>query len=67
MIIRLEEAKYKLQGLEEAVKELGSALKIEKLRENAKTLEEKPLKQTSGTIRKSPELRFRNSSAQRIR
>ena len=41
MIIRLEEAKYKLQGLEEAVKELGSALKIEKLRENAKTLEEK--------------------------
>ena len=41
MIIRLEEAKYKLQGLEEDVKELGSALKIDKLRESAKALEEK--------------------------
>ena len=39
MIIRLEDAKYKLQGLEKDAIELGSALKIEKLKENVKTLE----------------------------
>ena len=41
MIIRLEDAKYKLQGLEEDAKELGSALKIDKLKENVKELEAK--------------------------
>ncbi|MBQ9510088.1 MAG: peptide chain release factor 2 [Clostridia bacterium] len=41
MIIRLEDAKYKLQWLSHDAEELGSALKIEKLRENVKDLEEK--------------------------
>lgn len=54
MIIRLEEAKYKLQGLEEDVKELGSALKIDKLRESAKALERRHLRQTSGMTRRNP-------------
>ena len=39
MIIQLEEAKYKLQGLRENIKELGSALQIEKMREKAAELE----------------------------
>lgn len=43
MIIRLEEAKYKLQGLLKDAQELGSALKIEKLKENVPALEAKTL------------------------
>lgn len=43
MIIRLEEAKYKLQGLLKSAGELGSALKIEKLKENVPALEAKTL------------------------
>ena len=41
MIIRLEEAKYKLQGLLKAAQELGSALKIEKLKALVPELEAK--------------------------
>ena len=43
MIIQLEEARYKLLGLEKDVKELGSAIRIDRLREDAKALEEKTL------------------------
>ncbi len=39
LIIQLEEAKYKLQGMRESIKELGNALQIEKLREKADELE----------------------------
>ena len=40
MIVQLEEAKYKLLGLEEAVKELASAIKIDKLNAKIAELEE---------------------------
>lgn len=57
MIIQLEEARYKLLGLEKDVKELGSAIKIDRLREDAKALEEKTLgdgfwndQETSGKV-----------------
>ena len=43
MIIQLEEAKSKLLALESDVKELGDSLKIERLREQAKTLEAQTL------------------------
>ena len=43
MIIALEEAKYKLQGLRADVVELGSALKIDELRRTADELEAKTL------------------------
>ncbi len=39
LIIQLEEAKYKLQGMRENIKELGSALQVDKLREKADELE----------------------------
>lgn len=39
LIIQLEEAKYKLQGMRDDIKELGSALQIDKLREKADELE----------------------------
>ena len=39
MIIQLEEAKYKLQGMRENIKELGNALRVDKLREKADELE----------------------------
>ncbi len=39
MIIALEDAKYKLIALQDTLKELGSALKIEELREKAAELE----------------------------
>ncbi len=39
LIIQLEEAKYKLQGMRADIEELGSALQIEKLREKADELE----------------------------
>ena len=39
LIIQLEEAKYKLQGMRADISELGSALQIEKLREKADELE----------------------------
>lgn len=41
MIIELEDAKQRLKSLKEDAAELASALKIEKLRENARELEEK--------------------------
>jgi hypothetical protein len=40
LIVQLEEAKYKLLGLEEAVKELASAIKIDKLNAKIAELEE---------------------------
>jgi len=43
LIIALEEAKYKLQGLEEEVKELGSALRVDKLKEEVEELEKQAL------------------------
>ena len=43
MIIQLEEAKSKLLALESDVKELGDSLKIERLRDQAKTLEAQTL------------------------
>ena len=43
MIIQLEEAKSRLLALESDVKELGDSLKIERLREQAKTLEAQTL------------------------
>ena len=46
MIIQLEEAKSKLLALESDVKELGDSLKIERLREQAKTLEAGMIRQT---------------------
>ena len=39
MIIQLEEAKYKLQGMRGDIVDLGSALQIDKLREKAEELE----------------------------
>ncbi len=39
LIIQLEEAKYKLQGMRENIKELGNALRVDKLREKADELE----------------------------
>ncbi len=39
LIIQLEEAKYKLQGMRENIKELGNALQVDKLREKADELE----------------------------
>ena len=41
MIVALEEAKYKLVGLREDIKELGAALRIDELRETAAELEKK--------------------------
>ena len=43
MIIQLEEAKYKLTGFRENIKELGSALRIEQLKEDVASLEEQTL------------------------
>lgn len=43
MIIQLEEAKRTLQGLKGDVEELGSALKIDRLRDEAEELEQKTL------------------------
>ena len=40
MIIALEEAKYKLTGFRDNIKELASALRIDELREKADSLEE---------------------------
>ncbi len=41
MIIALEEAKYKLIGMRDEIKDLGSALRIDSLREEAASLEQK--------------------------
>ena len=41
MIVALEDAKYRLNEMEPVVKELGSALKIDQLRENVTELEQK--------------------------
>lgn len=43
MIIQLEEAKYKLTGFRDNIKELGSALRIEELKKEVAELEEKTL------------------------
>ena len=43
MIIQLEEAKYKLTGFRENIKELGSALRIEDLKKEVEELEKKTL------------------------
>ena len=43
MIIQLEEAKRKLQGMRGDIAELGNALKIEKIAEDAEELEQKTL------------------------
>ncbi len=43
MIIQLEEAKYKLTGFRENVKELGSALRIDQLRDEVAELEKETL------------------------
>ncbi len=43
MIIALEEAKYKLQNLRSQLKELGSALQIDKLKDNCAALEEQTM------------------------
>ena len=39
MIIALEEAKYKLIGMRDDIKDLGSALRIEQLKATAEELE----------------------------
>lgn len=43
MIVALEEAKYKLTGLRPVLKELGSALRVDELREKAAELEKQTL------------------------
>ena len=43
MIIQLEEAKYKLTGFRDNIKELGSALRIDELRKEVEELEKKTL------------------------
>ena len=43
MIIQLEEAKYKLTGFRDNIKELGSALRIDDLRKEVEELEKKTL------------------------
>ncbi len=43
MIIALEDAKYKLIGMRDSIKDLGSALRIDELRELAKELDEQTL------------------------
>ncbi len=43
MIIQLEEAKRTLQGMKSGIDELGNALKIEKIRDDAEELEQKTL------------------------
>ena len=43
MIIQLEEAKYKLTGFRDNIKELGSALRIEQLKEEVASLESETL------------------------
>lgn len=43
LIVALEEAKYKLTGMRPVLKELGSALRVDELRENAVELEKQTL------------------------
>ncbi len=56
LIIALEEAKYKLVGMREDVKELGSALKIEELKATAEELDAKTLDPDFWTLEDSSKI-----------